>query len=76
MTNKAYHQAGRYYSKRSSKASQQEETDALARVVTDHSSSPIKRTSTPFRELTEQEAMELKGLDDSEGTRQRVGRAE
>jgi hypothetical protein len=69
-------QAGRYYSKRSAKAAQKEEAEInAANVVADHSSSPIRRTSTPFRELTEQEAMELKGLDDSERpTRQRVGR--
>jgi hypothetical protein len=40
--------------------------EVRASAQADAALEPPRRTSTPFRELTEQEAMELKGLYDAD----------
>lgn len=57
----AHAQAGRYYAKKPSSAPPPAVVDsAPASPPTE----PYRRSSTPFRELTEDEALELKGLDE------------
>jgi len=57
----AYAQAGRYYAKRPSSTPPPAVVDS---APTSPPTEPYRRSSTPFRELTEDEALELKGLDD------------
>ncbi|KAK4685189.1 hypothetical protein P7C73_g4967, partial [Tremellales sp. Uapishka_1] len=62
-------QAGRYYAAKPSSAPPQTQSESAPPP------SPLSnRTSTPFRELTEEEAMELRGGEESPSPSVRAGR--
>lgn len=55
-------QAGRYYAKRPS--SSRPEAEATVPNPQSPPTEPIRRSGTPFRELTEEEAFELEALNE------------
>jgi hypothetical protein len=59
-------QAGRYYSKTAT-IKERKDAELKAQAQAASTLEPPPRTSTPFRELTEEEAMELKGLNEVDG---------
>ena len=66
-------QAGRYYAKRPSAEPSSLVTEQSSQLLQPEQRSPISgRSATPFRELTEDEAMEMNAIvEDTEETRRR-----